>query len=50
MIDQKNIRNIQHRDSNNGEGEFMINTEINDVNVVNEKEYEGVESDHENKE
>ena len=26
----------------------MINTEINDVNV-NEKEYEGVESDHENK-
>ena len=28
----------------------MINREINDVNIVNEKEYEDVESDHENKE
>ena len=50
IIDQENTRNIWHRDSNNREGEFMINTEISDVNAVNENEYEGVESDHENKE
>ncbi|KAK5825993.1 hypothetical protein PVK06_020890 [Gossypium arboreum] len=49
IIDQEETRNIQHRDSNNREGEFIINTKINDVNV-NEKEDEGAESDHENKE
>ena len=50
IIDKENTRNIPHRDSNNGEGKFMVHIEINDVNVVNENECEGVESDHENKE